>query len=100
MQLGHSVSKLGTSAVIDGSKLQITPLRHCVIPPPLSAVTAAFPCNITCLAFLNDSKAEVKILPKAPLPLAVLSHCSQQQMPPLYLYLPAMTGHHRIPMIL
>ena len=31
------VSSLGTAAVIDGSQILLTPLRHTVIPPPLAA---------------------------------------------------------------
>ena len=31
------VSSLGTAAVVDGSQILLTPLRHTVIPPPLAA---------------------------------------------------------------
>lgn len=59
--LSHTVSSLGTVAVVDGTELQITPLRHTIVPPPLCAVTARFHSPVQCLAFLNDTQAEVPL---------------------------------------
>ena len=77
--LQHSVSHLGTAAVIDGRQLQITPLRHCVVPPPLCAVTASFPLPVQCVAFLNHQEAEV---PGSPCPCSLCMLLSLQSSHP------------------
>ena len=57
---GLAVSALGTAAVIDGCQVLLTPLRRCVVPPPLCAVTARFQAPVQLLAVLNGAPSEVK----------------------------------------
>ena len=57
---GLAVSALGTAAVIDGCEVLLTPLRRCVVPPPLCAVTARFKAPVQLLALLDGAPSEVK----------------------------------------
>ena len=57
---GLAVSALGTAAVIDGCEVLLTPLRRCVVPPPLCAVTVRFQAPVQLLAWLDAIPSEVK----------------------------------------
>lgn len=47
--------------MVDGAGLLITPLRHTVVPPPMSAVAAALPAPVTCLAIRDFGDCEVSL---------------------------------------
>ena len=49
----HSCSRLNSAcvAVIDGSKLLLTPFRHTVVPPPMAAHTVQLPSPVNQVAF-------------------------------------------------
>ncbi|CAD7702171.1 unnamed protein product [Ostreobium quekettii] len=56
--LDADVSHMGTAAVVDGHKVLMTPFRHMVMPPPLSAAKVQFLDPIQCLAFRNGAPRE------------------------------------------
>ena len=49
----HSCSPLnsGSVAVIDGSKVLLTPFHHAVVPPPMSSFTVQLPSPVNQVAF-------------------------------------------------
>ena len=53
-----SVSMKGTSIVIDGTKALITPLRQCIMPPPLSAAIVSTDNPIITAAIRNSRDHE------------------------------------------
>lgn len=57
------VSRLGTALVIDDCRVLITPLRQCIVPPPLAAVTATCPAPVQSVACLHGHESEVGIIP-------------------------------------
>lgn len=57
MELGFcsDTSTLGTTCLVDGPALNITPLHECVIPPPMAAARLVFPAPV-CLAAWAPSR--------------------------------------------
>ena len=53
-----SVSALGTAAVVDGSTVLLTPLRQCIVPPPLSAVAVQCQAPVVAVALRDCSEDE------------------------------------------
>ena len=60
MDLQSSTSERGTAAVIDGSRLLVTPLRRTAVPPPLSAVVLEALAPVLCVTHRHGSSSEVK----------------------------------------
>ncbi|XP_020621181.1 elongator complex protein 1-like isoform X1 [Orbicella faveolata] len=48
---GISESNMSTVAVIDGAKLLLTPMKHMVVPPPMSAYAVELPSPASCVSF-------------------------------------------------
>ena len=59
MALRSSTSQYGTAAVVDGSKLFVTPLRTSAVPPPLSAVVLQASAPILCIGHRQGTPSEV-----------------------------------------
>eukprot|EP00884_Botryococcus_braunii_P015718 jgi/Botrbrau1/282/Bobra.0022s0250.1 len=53
------VSGRGTAAVADGSKVRLTPLRQCIVPPPMCAASVILPSPAQALAFRNAGDREI-----------------------------------------
>lgn len=52
----YNTSQFGTVGVIDGTSVLVTPMRHCMIPPPLCAIEASCPLPVVALSFsMKDS---------------------------------------------
>ena len=60
MDLQSSTSERGTAAVIDGSRLLVTPLRRAAVPPPLSAVVLEAQAPVLCVTHRHGCASEVK----------------------------------------
>ncbi|BDA44195.1 Elongator complex protein 1 [Coccomyxa sp. Obi] len=73
----HYTSERGTVAVIDGSKLLVTPLRLAVVPPPLSAAVLLAPSPISCLAIRDTTEPEAIAMFLSDGRLAVV-HCLEE----------------------
>ena len=56
-----TVSIRGSTAVIDGCRLLLTPLRHSVVPPPMCTCTVQLPAVATCVAFRDLGSDEVRL---------------------------------------
>ncbi|XP_078368242.1 elongator complex protein 1-like isoform X2 [Oculina patagonica] len=48
---GTSEQNMSTVAVIDGAKLLLTPMKHMVVPPPMSAHAVELPSPASCVSF-------------------------------------------------
>ena len=59
MTLHGSTSQNGTAAVVDGSKLLVTPLRTSAVPPPLCAVVLEASAPILCIGHRQGTPSEV-----------------------------------------
>ena len=59
MALHSSTSQYGTAAVVDGSKLLVTPLRTSAVPPPLCAVVLEASAPILCIGHTQGTPSEV-----------------------------------------
>ena len=57
--LHSSTSQNGTAAVVDGSKLLVTPLRTSAVPPPLCAVVLEASAPILCVSHRQGTPSEV-----------------------------------------
>ena len=57
--LHSSTSQNGTAAVVDGSKLLVTPLRTSAVPPPLCAVVLEASAPILCIGHRQGTPSEV-----------------------------------------
>ena len=60
MDLQSSTSEQGTAAVVDGSRLLVTPLRIAAVPPPLSAVTLEAQAPVVCIGHRHGGYAEAR----------------------------------------
>eukprot|EP00210_Caulerpa_lentillifera_P000488 g471.t1 len=58
----YNVSSNGTSAVIDGNYLKLTPLRWIEIPPPLAAATVEFTQPVQSIAFSTCIDEKIAVL--------------------------------------
>ena len=56
-----TVSRRGSAMVIDGHRLLLTPLRHTVVPPPMSTLQIQLPAVTTTLAFRDLGDSEVSM---------------------------------------
>ncbi|CAK0773220.1 hypothetical protein CVIRNUC_004042 [Coccomyxa viridis] len=56
--LHSSTSQNGTAAVVDGSKLLVTPLRTSAVPPPLCAVVLEASAPILCIGHRQGAPSE------------------------------------------
>lgn len=68
------VSEKGTAAVVDGSRVLLTPLQRVLVPPPMCAVAAVFPNAVQSLAFGEHEGCEVRAVTVL---LACLFSCLQ-----------------------
>jgi len=56
---GYTSSSYGTIAVVDGGSLMITPMRRCMIPPPMCAVTMLCGKPVTSVDFTVVDTREI-----------------------------------------
>eukprot|EP00873_Tetraselmis_striata_P004301 jgi/Tetstr1/424565/TSEL_015091.t1 len=77
--LAYLTSARGTVAVIDGPHLRLTPLRHCLVPPPLCAVTLAFRAAVQAAGLLSEGGAEAAAAVLADGSLAV-ARCVEEDL--------------------
>ena len=72
----HSCSPLNSSsvAVIDGSKVLLTPFHHAVVPPPMSSFTVQLPSPVNQVAFSPPLKCSDFLVLLASGEVAVFSY--------------------------
>lgn len=56
---GYTSSSYGTIAVVDGGSLMVTPMRQCMIPPPMCAVSVSCGKPVTSVDFTTVDTNEV-----------------------------------------